>query len=48
LSITLPPTNTGSNGSTGGSAPIFALLICFAFSGVGLMAVRSQRNGVRS
>ena len=46
-SITPPPTSTGSNGSTGSSAPIFALLICFAFAGVGLMAVQAQRNSVR-
>jgi hypothetical protein len=46
-SITPPPTSTGSNGSTSGSTPLTALLICFAFGGLGVAAVEAQRRTVR-
>jgi hypothetical protein len=44
---TPPVTGTDSNGSSNGSAPLFALLICFAFGGLGLAAVGAQRRTVR-
>jgi hypothetical protein len=44
---TPPPTSTGSNGSSNGSTPLFALLICFAFGALGLTAVEAQRRTVR-
>lgn len=43
---TLPVTSTDS-GSNGSSAPIFALLICLAFGGLGLMVVQAQRHSIR-
>jgi hypothetical protein len=42
----LPPTNTGGSGPLG-STPIFALLICLAFGGLGLTAVEAQRRTIR-
>jgi hypothetical protein len=45
--ITPPPTGAGSNGSSNNSTPLFALLICFAFGGLGLMAVQAQRWSIR-
>jgi len=44
-----PPTTsgTGSNGSSNDSMPLFALLICFAFGGLGLLAVQTQRRSMR-
>jgi hypothetical protein len=44
--VTLPPTSTGS-GPGDGSAPLFALLICLAFGGLGLLAVQAQRRTMR-
>jgi hypothetical protein len=46
-SATPPPTSTGSNGSSGSSTPLFALLICLAFGGLGLAAVEAQRRSIR-
>jgi hypothetical protein len=46
-SQTPPPTSSGSNGSSNGSTPIFALLICLAFGGLGLTAVEAQRRSAR-
>jgi hypothetical protein len=43
---TLPPTSTDTD-STNHSAPIFALLICLAFGGLGLAAVEAQRRAIR-
>ena len=43
---TAPPTSTGS-GPIGGSTPLFALLICLAFGGLGLAAVEAQRRSLR-
>ena len=43
---TPPPTTTGS-GSSNGSLPLFALLICLAFGAIGLAAVADQRRRVR-
>lgn len=44
---TPPPTSTDGNGTSGPSIPLFALLICLAFGGLGLAAVESQRRSVR-
>ncbi len=46
-STTPPPTSTGSNGSSNNSTPLFALLICLAFGGLGLAAVEAQRRTIR-
>jgi len=45
-STTLAPTSTESS-APGQSAPIFALLICLAFGGLGLVAVTAQRHEIR-
>jgi hypothetical protein len=45
---TPPPTSTGSNGSSNNSTPLFALLICLAFGGLGLLAVQAQRRSMRA
>ena len=45
--ITAPPTNTGGSGSSDSSLPLFALLISFAFGGLGITAVEAQRRGIR-
>lgn len=45
---TAPPTSTGGGSTSDGSAPLFALLICLAFGGLGLTAVEAQRRGIRS
>ena len=42
----VPPTNTGG-GPLGGSTPLFALLISFAFGGLGLTAVQAQKRTIR-
>jgi len=47
-STTPPPTSSGSNGSSGDSTPLFAILICLAFGGLGLAAVEAQRRAIRS
>jgi hypothetical protein len=44
---TPPPTSTDGSSSGGGSTPLFALLICLAFGGLGLAAVQSQRKSMR-
>jgi hypothetical protein len=44
---TPPPTSTSDGSSNGGSTPLFALLICLAFGGLGLAAVQSQRKTIR-
>jgi hypothetical protein len=44
---TLPPTSTGSGPSDGSSTPLYALLICVAFGGLGLAAVEAQRRTIR-
>jgi hypothetical protein len=46
---TLPPTSAVSdNSGGGGSTPLFALLICFAFGGLGLAAIEAQRRSIRT
>jgi hypothetical protein len=45
--VTAPPTSTGSTGSGEGSTPLFALLICLAFGGLGVLAVEAQRRSMR-
>ncbi len=47
LITTPPPTNTGGDGSTNSSTPLFALLICLAAGGLGLAAVEAQRRSIR-
>jgi hypothetical protein len=44
---TPPPTASASDSSGNNSAPLFALLICFALAGIGLLAAGSQRRSVR-
>ena len=44
---TPPPTSTGGSGSSNDSTPLFALLICLAFGGLGLAAVEAQRRTIR-
>ena len=44
---TPPPTSSGSDGSNNNSTPLFALLICLAFGGLGLLAVQAQRQSIR-
>lgn len=43
---TPPPTGTGGDGSSG-STPLFALLICALFGGIGLTAVELQNRSIR-
>jgi hypothetical protein len=43
----LPPTSTASSPSDGSSTPLYALLICVAFGGLGLAAVEAQRRTIR-
>jgi hypothetical protein len=39
---------SGQGSSPGGdSEPLFALLICLAFGGIGLLAAQAQRRGIR-
>ncbi len=45
--VTAPPTSTSGGTSGNGSTPLFALLICLAFAGLGLLAVQAQRRTVR-
>jgi uncharacterized repeat protein (TIGR01451 family) len=45
--VTPPPTTTGGGPSGDGTAPFFALMICFAFGGLGLLAVQRQRRTLR-
>ena len=44
---TPPPTNSASSSSSGGATPLFALLICFLFGGIGLTAAQFQRRSIR-
>ena len=44
---TPPATGAANNSSSGGSTPLFALLICLAFAGIGLLAVQAQRRRMR-
>jgi hypothetical protein len=43
---TPPPTSTGGTDSGNNSTPLFALLICLAFGGLGLAAVEMQRRSI--
>ena len=45
-SLTPPPTGTGSNGSSGSTTPLLALLIGLAFGGLGIAAVGAQRRSI--
>jgi len=47
VTVTPPPTSTGSNGSSNSSTPVFALLISVAFGGLALAAVAEQRRSIR-
>ena len=43
-----PPATSGTGSSRGpDSAPLFALLICLGFGGIGLLAAQAQRRGIR-
>ena len=42
---TPPPTST-DNGQNGTETPLFALLICVLFGGLGLLAVQGKRRGL--
>ena len=44
---TPPPTSTDGGTSSQSSTPLFALLICLAFGGLGLAAVQAQRRSIR-
>ena len=43
---TPPPTSTGGTDSGNNATPLFALLICLAFGGLGLAAVEMQRRSI--
>ena len=43
-SVTTPPTSTGSDAPGSSSGPLMAMLICLAFSSIGLLAVANQRR----
>jgi hypothetical protein len=45
--VTAPPTSTANDSPSNSSAPILPLLICFAFAGLGLLAVQAQRHTLR-
>lgn len=47
-SATLPPTSTNGGSSGSGSAPLFLMLICLAFAGLGLTAVQAQRRSIHN
>jgi hypothetical protein len=47
VSMTPPPTSTGGSGSSDSSTPLFALMICLAFGGLGIAAAQAQRRTVR-
>jgi hypothetical protein len=42
--VTPPPTTVGGGPSGDSPTPFFALMICFAFGGLGLLAVQRQRR----
>jgi hypothetical protein len=44
---TPPPTNTGDGPSNGGPMPLFVMLVCLAFGGLGLLVVQVQRRAIR-
>jgi hypothetical protein len=48
--VTAPPTATDNGNSTpgGDTIPLFALLICIAFGGLGLLAAQVQRKSTRA
>jgi uncharacterized repeat protein (TIGR01451 family) len=45
--VTAPPTSTAGDSPSNSSTPILPLLICFAFAGLGLLAVQAQRQTMR-
>jgi hypothetical protein len=45
--VTPPPTSSSNDSSGDSSTPLFALLICLAFGGLGLLAVQTQRRNLR-
>jgi hypothetical protein len=45
--VTPPPTNGDAGSSDGNPAPLLALVICFAFGGLGLLAIEIQRRSIR-
>jgi hypothetical protein len=44
---TPPVTSTDGSSHSGDSMPLFALLICLSFGGLGLLAVQAQRQSIR-
>jgi hypothetical protein len=44
---TPPPTNTGDGSSNGGPTPLFPVVICLLFAGIGLLGVQSQLRSMR-
>jgi hypothetical protein len=44
---TPPVTSTDGSSPSGDSMPLFALLICLSFGGLGLLAVQAQRQSIR-
>jgi hypothetical protein len=45
--VTPPPTSGTTDSSNGSTVPLFALLLCLAFGGLGLLAVGAQRRSAR-
>lgn len=45
---TPPSTSTGGDGSSGTATPLFALLLGFAFGGLGFISAQAQRRSIRS
>jgi hypothetical protein len=45
--LTPPPTSSASNSSSGGSTPLFALLICLILAGFALAATEFRRRSIR-
>ena len=45
--VTPAVTSTDGNSSNGNTMPLFAILICIAFGGIGLLAVQAQRQSIR-
>lgn len=45
--LTPPPTSAARNSSSGGSTPLFALLICLILAGLALAATEFRRRSVR-
>jgi hypothetical protein len=44
---TAPATGTSGNNGSGGTSPLFALLICAAFGGLALVTIQAQRKTIR-